>query len=102
MRINEHTVIVGEKVILVRRICGAPALLTLLQQSANHHQLKIRLHVTVTKRGQVPYHADHVPLYNAWMQTPELLELTASEPLSLEEEYENQVSWREDEQSAIH
>jgi RimJ/RimL family protein N-acetyltransferase len=49
----------------------------------------------------VPYLAEHVPLYNAWMQSPELLELTASEPLTLEEEYENQISWREDEQSTI-
>ena len=44
----------------------------------------------------VPYRKEHVPQYNAWMQDPLLLELTASEPLTLEEEYENQISWQED------
>ena len=92
MRINEHAVLVGEKVILV---CG---FLLTVRIFWNAHGDRLTL---VNACLQVPYQADHVPLYNAWMQTPELLELTASEPLSLEEEYENQVSWREDEQSAI-
>lgn len=33
------------------------------------------------------------------MKSPELQELTASEPLSLEEEYQMQKRWREDEDS---
>ncbi|KAK3827802.1 MAG: N-acetyltransferase 9 [Benniella sp.] len=45
----------------------------------------------------VPYLKRHVEQYNKWMQSPELLELTASEPLTLEQEYEMQRSWREDE-----
>jgi DNA polymerase delta subunit 2 len=44
----------------------------------------------------VPYGAQHVPRYHAWMQDPEVLELTASEPLSLEEEYAMQRTWQED------
>lgn len=46
----------------------------------------------------VPYESAHVPQYHKWMQSSDLLELTASEPLSLEEEYENMRSWREDSQ----
>lgn len=43
-----------------------------------------------------PYTQDLVNTYNSWMQDPELLENTGSEALSLQEEYENQVSWMED------
>jgi RimJ/RimL family protein N-acetyltransferase len=41
----------------------------------------------------VPYLPHHVPRYHDWMQRPELLEATCSEPLTLEEEQENQVAW---------
>ncbi|KAF3853814.1 N-acetyltransferase 9 [Gymnodraco acuticeps] len=44
----------------------------------------------------VPYNAEHVPRYHEWMKSPELQQLTASEPLNLEQEYEMQQSWRED------
>ncbi|XP_043109107.1 N-acetyltransferase 9 isoform X1 [Puntigrus tetrazona] len=60
MRINEDTLLEGEKVVLV------------------------------------PYNADHVPRYHQWMCSPELQKLTASEPLTLEQEYDMQRCWRED------
>ncbi|KZT68469.1 hypothetical protein DAEQUDRAFT_671297 [Daedalea quercina L-15889] len=45
----------------------------------------------------VPYRHEHVAKYHEWMTSPELQELTASEPLTLEQEYEMQRKWREDE-----
>uniref|UniRef100_A0A3Q3R3A0 Uncharacterized protein n=1 Tax=Monopterus albus TaxID=43700 RepID=A0A3Q3R3A0_MONAL len=47
----------------------------------------------------VPYNANHVPRYHEWMKCPELQHLSASEPLTLEQEYDMQGSWREDDDS---
>ncbi|KAI5293156.1 hypothetical protein KEM52_005786 [Ascosphaera acerosa] len=44
----------------------------------------------------VPYEKHHVARYHEWMQDPEIQEATASEPLSVEEEYAMQASWRQD------
>ncbi|XP_032946555.1 alpha/beta-tubulin-N-acetyltransferase 9 isoform X5 [Rhinolophus ferrumequinum] len=44
----------------------------------------------------VPYTSLHVPRYHEWMKSEELQRLTASEPLTLEQEYAMQRSWRED------
>ncbi|KAF6718137.1 N-acetyltransferase 9 [Oryzias melastigma] len=60
MKINENTLLEGQRVVLV------------------------------------PYNAEHVPRYHEWMKSPELQQLTASEPLTLEQEYDMQRSWRED------
>lgn len=48
-------------------------------------------HVTL-----VPYRAQFVPKYHQWMKDPYLKEMTASEELSIEEEYEGQQSWLSD------
>jgi RimJ/RimL family protein N-acetyltransferase len=45
----------------------------------------------------VPYEASFVPEYNLCLKNPQLQELTGSEPLSLEEEYEMQRAWQDDE-----
>ncbi|XP_062508135.1 alpha/beta-tubulin-N-acetyltransferase 9-like isoform X2 [Corticium candelabrum] len=66
MRLNQHTKLVGHRAVLV------------------------------------PYCIHHVPnahfayRYHEWMKSPELLELTASEQLSLEEEYQMQQTWLKD------
>jgi hypothetical protein len=44
----------------------------------------------------VPYEKEHVPRYHAWLQDLQLLQDTASEPLSLAENYELQKSWMTD------
>ena len=44
----------------------------------------------------VPYRPEHVPTYHGWMGDPWLQEMTASEPLSLAEEYAMCTSWQED------
>ncbi|XP_073286214.1 GCN5-related N-acetyltransferase 9-like [Primulina huaijiensis] len=44
----------------------------------------------------VPYMKEHVPRYHAWMQDPGILQATASEPLTLDQEYEMQLSWSQD------
>lgn len=61
MKLNEKTVIIGEKIVLV------------------------------------PYKKHHVRKYHSWMQKSDLQKLTASEPLSLQEEYDMQEMWHEDE-----
>ncbi|CAF0827733.1 unnamed protein product [Adineta steineri] len=44
----------------------------------------------------VPYGKHHVKKYHTWMQNEEILELTASLPLSIEEEYHMQQTWLND------
>jgi RimJ/RimL family protein N-acetyltransferase len=61
----------------------------------------MRINRNLALRGErcllVPYRPEHVPAYHAWMASPELQEATASEPLSLEAEFEMQRAWAEDE-----
>ncbi|KAK0720060.1 GNAT domain-containing protein [Lasiosphaeris hirsuta] len=50
--------------------------------------------VSTTQALLVPYDHRHVLRYHAWMEDPSIQAATASERLTLEEEYENQESWR--------
>jgi hypothetical protein len=49
-----------------------------------------------SKVALVPYQKTHVENYHEWMKDPWLQEMTASEPLSIDEEYEMQRSWHAD------
>ena len=45
----------------------------------------------------LPYRKQHVLRYHEWMKDPLIQQQTASEPLSLEQEYQMQQSWAVDE-----
>ncbi|KAJ3927989.1 MAG: GNAT domain-containing protein [Lentinula lateritia] len=45
----------------------------------------------------VPYRIEHVAKYHVWMENEELRTLTASEPLTLDQEYDMQQKWQMDE-----
>lgn len=59
--------------------------------------MKVDLALFGSRVVLVPYRPRHVPKYHGWMQDDLLLSQTASERLSLEEEYENCESWHKDE-----
>ncbi|ESL10838.1 hypothetical protein TRSC58_01422 [Trypanosoma rangeli SC58] len=52
-----------------------------------------RVLVSGSRLRLVPYLAHHVPRYYEWMGDSELMQCTASERLTLEEEYDNQRDW---------
>lgn len=42
------------------------------------------------KLNLIPYEAHHVPTYHAWLQDPHIQEMTATEPVDLQTEYDYQ------------
>ncbi|CAK7267098.1 hypothetical protein SEPCBS57363_002427 [Sporothrix epigloea] len=59
--------------------------------------MRVNENVAIATSGVllVPYDRRHVPTYHAWMEDESVRTATASDRLTLEEEYENQKSWRE-------
>ena len=76
-----------------------------VSQSKIHNKEAVRRMVGVSLEGEkvilVPYMKEHVPKYHQWMQDPFLLETTASEPLTLEQEYQMHLSWCQDPLSSL-
>lgn len=68
------------------------ARLSVVSQTTAAATLRMRSNESTQIAGTVstlvPYRAEHVPKYHGWMQSAELLEQTASEPLSIKKEYE--------------
>lgn len=63
--------------------------------------MRLNEHTTLTCQSLslVPYTHDLVARYHTWMLDEEIQALTASEPLTLAQEYEMQASWQQDEDS---
>lgn len=60
-------------------------------------RINAKTHVWSRSVVLVPYKEQHVQKYHEWMKDPYLQAMTASEPLTLDQEYEMQKSWLEDE-----
>ncbi|KAL2191824.1 hypothetical protein L209DRAFT_700289 [Thermothelomyces heterothallicus CBS 203.75] len=76
----------------------SPSVAVYVRTQVTKQTSKMRLNeftaVSTARALLVPYDRRHVLTYHAWMEDPAIQEATASEPLTLEEEYENQESWR--------
>ncbi|GMY09705.1 N-acetyltransferase 9-like protein isoform X2 [Fagus crenata] len=57
---------------------------------------KKRVSLEGKKVIMVPYMEAHVPKYHEWMLDPALLQATASEPLTLDQEFQMQLTWTQD------
>ncbi len=67
---------------------------TMLFNKGNAKRVRVSSACGQTTLG--PYEPDHVVEYNFLMKDPQLQELTGSEPLSLEEEFDMQREWHSD------
>lgn len=72
---------------------AAPAAAATVMEAEDVSGGKGEWYVLGERALMVPYTREHVPRYHDWMQDPALLEATASEPLSLSQEFEVHRSW---------
>ena len=59
-------------------------------------KINISTKITGEKIVLVPYRKHHVEKYHEWMSRSEIQTLTASEPLTLDEEHQMQNNWQID------
>lgn len=72
-------------------MCVSPK--TLTKVSTQALMINDGVYVDCPTLRLLPYLPHHVSQYHVWMSEPSLLTATESDPLSLEEERENQISW---------
>lgn len=66
-------------------------------QTMTRANVKLRVKLPSNAGYLTPYRRSHVPKYSSWMQQDEeLRQQTGSEEQTLEEEYLNQIQWRDD------
>eukprot|EP01084_Bolivina_argentea_P054420 99795_1 len=66
-----------------------------------HWQKLKEMTIEGTKCKLVPYTVQHVKTYNTWLNDPDIQQMTQTEPYSLEQEYEYQQEWKQDESKYI-
>lgn len=57
-----------------------------MAENSSISSAKMLCYIISPKIALMPYKKEFIPVYHTWMQDPEILELTASEPLTLAEE----------------
>lgn len=96
MKLNEKTVLVGKRVFLVPYLCALSSRCRRFQNRKLTGSRRASIALSTSRSdffflcrtmGFTPEAVREDQTYHEWMKSPDLLELTASEPLSLEEEH---------------
>merc|ERR1712086_888276 len=81
---------------VAKQHCSSEALSPLTRSATFSMRDNMSACISSERTVLYPYRPEHVEPYHEGMKDPWLQEMTASEPLSLEEEIEMQRTWRED------